>query len=432
MDQHSNLWLELIFPHCADSLPTLLALRAACTSWRVFLGTLRAHPFWIAHTLLIPWMTYEERALGWQGVESGMAREERTRANCDAGRGVYGVKIPYPAGVAMGIIAERIVRVSSAEGIVQLLEPLTGDIVADLVVPPFLSFHQDALLDRWLIMYSRHYSLVTMVDCVNARVVPPVGIAMVGGILNLMATSLSITSAGPRFSVRQDMATYVDVIQLVNVDKGDLCFVKTVTLHDGRDRIFLCNRGASYVVYEYRTEGIHLMDIATGLCTRTFAQAKTPQAHITNFQLTHPESNYIIIAGKLCINTKFQKMIVRISDGRIGISDNYGNCSIVQDALGHIMSPTCQHYASVQVIDVVGTGGVVRSLDYPMADGSGAAIYVERSYLYTRGNSDQGSRLMDVSASDMSRFLYGICVTRTTLYENNTSGWQVIRFDLKE
>ncbi len=54
MDPRYRLWVELIFPRCASAPAALLALRAVCRAWRL----------WLPFTMVLPQLRYDERIEG--------------------------------------------------------------------------------------------------------------------------------------------------------------------------------------------------------------------------------------------------------------------------------------------------------------------------------------------------------------------------------
>ncbi len=262
MDPRDRLWAELIFPWCEPV--ALLRLRAVC---RAFLGQLNLSRLWLPLTMELPRMRYDERLAGWAGVERAMKREEVTRANCDAGRCTRGPVLDVHDDVAYRVmhVGGRIaVRCRRA---VQLFDVDTGARVASIDVGSCV-LHNAAAADRW-IPFAANDSRALLLDCVAARLVEMAP-------ADPSRDSGSFTVAGPCVSYQTRQGTDVTVVHISGGPDGATIVRETarVRLANMVDAFLLCERGHSYLLYDYHTGTLRVFDIATGQLKRTF----TPRA----------------------------------------------------------------------------------------------------------------------------------------------------------
>ncbi len=163
MKPRDRLWAELIFPWCEPC--ALLSLRAVC---RAFLAQLSASRLWLALTMQLSWMRYDERLLGWPGVERAMQRERNTCTNCEAGHSVRGPMLDLP-GTHVEYVGGRFV--APHERNVVLFDVDTGAQVASFdVEPDWRGIFDAVVLDRWIAFAAADGRLL-LLDCVAVRLV---------------------------------------------------------------------------------------------------------------------------------------------------------------------------------------------------------------------------------------------------------------------
>ncbi len=267
MDPRDRLWAELVFPWCEPA--ALLALRAACRAFRAQLNVSR---LWLPLTTEDPRMRYDERLLGWRGVECAMTRERNTRANCDAGHFTRGpvldamdVRQVLLVGGRIAVFCYRAVQLFVADTGAQLC---SFDIVR-------YNLHTHAVLDRWIAFAGRDGQLL-LLDCVAVRLVDVTP-------ANDERRMVAFTVAGPCVSFRVYRHTDVTVVHVSGRSEGATVVrqVACVQLSHVGDEFALCEDGCSYVLYEFEPLTLQLVDLATGQCKRAFTPRACPIAPVS-------------------------------------------------------------------------------------------------------------------------------------------------------
>ncbi len=265
MNPRDRLWTELIFPLCEPA--SLVALRAACRGLRDQLNAAPAR-LWLWLTMGLTRMRYDERLLGWRGVERAMQRESDTRANCEAGRCKPGPVLPTMGTVECVLfVGGRIA--ASCEVAVQLFDVDAGAEVAVFEAAMHGGMHSAAVEDRWL-PYLAIDGRVLLLDCVAARLVELARPAA-------YRSSVVFSVAGPCLAY-QLYATRDMVVLSVSGEADGTTVVREVarvalSSHYG-PQVRLCDGGRAYVLCSYNNMTLRLMDMATGQPMRTF----TPRA----------------------------------------------------------------------------------------------------------------------------------------------------------
>ncbi len=256
MDPRDRLWVDLIFPHC--DVAALLASRAVCRQ-------LNAAParLWTPLTMVAHRMSYAERVLGWPGVPAAMAREERTRVNCDAGRFTCGPTLQLPEARILHLVSGRIAAVVARTA--QLFDADTGALVASFEVGTGARFHQYALCDRWVAVATGDRR-VQLLDCVAARLVQVESV-------DYAHQLVGFSTAGPCVSYHNEEShSDVTVMHVSGGPDGATVVreVARVPLSDLRDQFALCERGRSYLVHGHARRTLQLFDLATRQCKLTW------------------------------------------------------------------------------------------------------------------------------------------------------------------
>ncbi len=267
MDPRNRLWNHLIFPWCGWR--ALLVLRAVCTAFRAQLDKSQA---WLQFTMVMPRMRYDERLLGWRGVEYAIQREHNTRANCDAGRFARGPVLHVPGSVEVRVAGGRI-AVFFGESL-QLFDAVTGAQLALFDIDS-REGHKHALLDRWVAIAARD-GRVLLLDCVVPRLVEIASADVTGGgPLDAPEDPVRFSVSGPCVSFHWGYTMHVTVMR---VEPGAVAVQKVarVTLSDGDDEFALCEGGGSYLLRDKNHTTLQLIDLASGQPKRVF----TPRASL--------------------------------------------------------------------------------------------------------------------------------------------------------
>ncbi len=118
--------------------------------------------------------------------------------------------------------------------------------------------------DRWIVFVSSNDCL-QLLDCVEARLTemaPPEP--------NLINIEMSV--AGPCVAHRVNDSTTVTVVHISSGLAGTTVVRQAALVHGltYRKRFSLIERGRSYVLYDYDTKVLQLVDLATQQCKRVF------------------------------------------------------------------------------------------------------------------------------------------------------------------
>lgn len=250
MDPRDRLWALLIFPHCDKS--TLLALRAVC---RALLAQLNGAParLWHPMTMVDSRMRYGERLFGWRGVKAAMAREETSRANCDAGRFVRSEALHVRAAVRTFHVAGR--GVAAFVDSVELYDLTSGAQEAAFAIS-IRRMDFQIVLDRYVTILTVN-GPATLLDCLSATLLE---------IPTPLAGPTYFSASGARVSIRTPESVDVVVVQLNTAPNGatHVQRVATVRLPHVHDQFILCNGGQSYLLRHSLSVQIELFDVASG------------------------------------------------------------------------------------------------------------------------------------------------------------------------
>ncbi len=262
-------WLRLIFHWC--DFTSLLQLRASCVLFRTVLSLAEANNrVWRRHTSwLLPRLRHDERALGWSGVMTAMAREERTRTNCVSGRyreTVYGVDyvIQY-----MFIIGRRLLVTNGGlHSTANLFDLDTSTLIAQfncgLLAYGFMydDLTFPVILDRWTPFRildetdGDRYGRWVLLDCVTGTL----GTEVI--VTSRPLGPIKFGAAGVHFSHCDSRRTIVTICHVDQPSK----FVRRVELGNYHDSFELCRDGESFIMT--RDRSIALYDVQTGLVMR--------------------------------------------------------------------------------------------------------------------------------------------------------------------
>ncbi len=268
MEPSDRLWVELIFPWCGPQ--ALLPLRSVCRGFRDRLG--EAPPrLWQPLTMELSSMRYDERLAGWPGVLKAAAREEKTRANCDAG--MY-VRVPLPTDVKHALYVNgRIVAWTSNEGrhTIDLFDSSTGALLVTMDNScGFRRGHDEAILDRWVVGWCKDKESVFLLDCAAARMVE---------LAPLLVTFFQTLTVCGAFMAHS--STYGSEITVLRIAGGpdNTTIVHEVArlcrLHKSDD-FALCERGHSYMLFGENIGTLQLFDVATQMLKRAFTMRACP------------------------------------------------------------------------------------------------------------------------------------------------------------
>ncbi len=290
MDPSNRLWNELIFiPWCAQ-LTTLLALRLCCRSWRTLLSTSRA---WLAALAALDCMRHDERVLGWPGVVHAMEREQRTRANVDAGRYTRMPALSIPTAHWGSIIAGRLVLGGKS----------FVNVVGVCVVPVNLSYFctSSILCDRWLPCVLSD-DTICLFDCVTTQFTP----ALMDGIKSRNHT---ITASGQHISIRSRGDPRGDVVRVLRITTEVAC-IAMPNLHA---QFALCESGCSYLLYgDTQQLEVNLYDLRTQQKKRTL---HPPAGHVfRNYGSLFDCAGYVSLIVSLS-TYRLAKIVYRLADG---------------------------------------------------------------------------------------------------------------------
>ncbi len=358
-------------------------------------------------------MSYEERTLGWRGVGRAMERERVTRSNCDAGRFTRGpVLRDVPAEAVFHVVNNRIA--AFCIGVVHFLDVTTGEHLTS-VSTETMPFFGGIICDRWL-MFLSLVDTVIILDCVHMSQV------------TISITFLShalygrVAVSGNCVSIREGHGGWVGVMR-VQLDSDGISTVANaitkVELDHPHDEFDLVERGNSYLLYEFKTKTLRLMDLESRQCKRLFT----------------PHAGYVISEFSFSRDTDFFSVNLSLEQVPFdpdepppleSVDDNGSLVFRVSD--GHCMDqrffgPFIAHYNGrcfsigvtgyhTSIVDVI-TGKRVSdiALSRPMCDTSGAAIGIDR---YSDVVMTSSGKIIDGMLYDedmrLCTFQYGICI----------------------
>ncbi len=264
-----SLWKDLIFDYCES--PALLSLCATCKDLREQLNNAPEH-VWRPLTMEDARMRHDERLLGWRGVEKAIARERKTRANCDAGSFTRGpVLAVLDARQVQHVlyVGGRIAVFSNTT--VQLLDVKTGAQLALFEVERAnCAVHMDAVLDRWVV-FAAQDGRVLLLECA-AELPTLVEMAPV----DAARDDVEFSVAGSSVSFRAYPDTVVTIVRVWSNTEGTTLMqeVARLQLNNQDENFFLHERGCSFLLHSYMEGTLQLVDLATRQPKRDF----TPRA----------------------------------------------------------------------------------------------------------------------------------------------------------
>ncbi len=261
MLQSNRLWAYLVFPRVHDP-GALIALRATCRHFRSFLDANTAV------TMLHPRMSWHERAAGFAGVKTALAR-------CDAMRQgklreVRKLELNRRTATLRPVCGRLVGR---KECDVKRLETRVEDDVLWICLP-FDSGSavrwREVLLDRFVgIVHPSEDETIALIDCLTGAVLP------VAVDSSLVHRSLFLSASGYRFNLTRSKTPVFEL-------SHDFSCVQALEMPWIRDNtdgaLELVDRGTKFVTV--RNESVALIDVLTGATLRKFACERATPGHL--------------------------------------------------------------------------------------------------------------------------------------------------------
>lgn len=288
-----RLWIYLIFKHCDPH--DLLQLRATCRVFRALLEDTDARPLWLYFTATLVWLRLDERALGWQGIERGLAREAVVRQNCAQGTFFKGpmINVRNGAVTTTWIVAERLVVNTHVPSSLYIYDIDTGE---ELWTYAAYSYNTGdvVIANRWILARcsaEHNHKSIIMIDC------------QTGASVEISAhhesnIHVECSISGYHFSCQW---MHWDVIPVFRIGTDSaIVHVTSISINPRAETFHICNNGTTYIIYDMDRFG--LFDMATKLCLRMVVYNSTVNAIRYNYL----KPRYVVLT---------QRAIIRTSDG---------------------------------------------------------------------------------------------------------------------